>query len=188
MKDRVVLACLIVVDGAGCELEALDRERRGVDRLELSAVLKLRIHLPLQVPVDALRLRRQVDFDDVLDRLLDVEVVLRPEAHRDVGDGVLNLCLRARLRAPDNGLRIRGHALQYEEPVVEGTEAAAEPIAAIDEPELPPKVLDAVRRRRAGELDEAFDVLGYDQTRVYVNGVRTRVYRRKPDLLDEVPF
>src|SRR5690606_11816250 len=107
---------------------------RGVECLDRLA-LDLGEHLRLEPLVELARLRLQVDDDVVVRQRRQVEVILGAYGERDV---------RQLLGDLDIGTLARQHLARVEVLVevtlLELAESSAEPLAAIEEPALPPEV------------------------------------------------
>ena len=143
------VTCVVDIQRAVRELQALLRAHRRVGRLD-TLVIEDGEHLGLHRVVHLARHRRQVDVDRVHDRLVDVQT---RDGQADVLEAFLDLGLRV----------VVGHEAVAvvplaEPPLLEGAERAAEALALIEEPHLPPQILHAVGRRGACQADEAADV------------------------------
>ncbi len=132
--------------------QALLSLRRRVERLDLVARVEGGVHLVLHVLVVLAGLERQLDHDVVYDGRAQVEPVRRLDRQADVAQLVLDLDLGDRQR-----LDPVARPVGPEPPLREGGEGAAQARTCVDEPRLPPEVLEAVAGRRAGELDQALD-------------------------------
>src|SRR5690606_28944955 len=127
----------------------------GVERLD-ALVLHLDIELALHLPVLLPRLRRQVDHDLVDDRVLEVEKILGVEGEAYILDPLLNLVLRVRERSH---LAVAIAARHRLEPALfERLERSTEPLAAIERPELPPQIHEAIGCGGAGKIDPPTNV------------------------------
>ncbi|MNP40051.1 hypothetical protein D3C76_1336580 [compost metagenome] len=137
--DLLPLRAAFDVRSPRADLQTLLRLGGRVQRLDLRA-FQVHEHLFFHVLVEHARGRRQIHLNDVHDRLFEVEPVCSVDCDTHVAQCFLNLLLRliGRLDA-ESGMR------SPEPTLLEGVVGAAQPVALIHEPHLPPKVLKAVR-------------------------------------------
>ena len=145
-----------VIDSAAAQLQQLPVQHSrgpGSDRL----IIHLQQHIPLQLLVGLFGLIVQGHRNDVLDVVRQRQIVLGLHADADVGDGLADPAVRPRLWA------VCAVLLSWIGPILgkKGLPVAGDcppkPGPAIQQIDLRPQILQAVGRRRAGQLHQAAD-------------------------------
>ena len=146
IMDVLPLPFLAYVHRAVGDLQQLLRPHGGVGRLDL-VLRELREHLRLHRHVQLAHRRDEVGVDRHHVRLLDGQ---RTDRQAYVAQLLLDLTLRVLVR--HEAVAVVALA---EPPLLEGAERAAQTLALVDEPYLPPQILYTVGRRRPCEADKA---------------------------------
>ena len=160
IMDLLEGAGVVGVERAIGQLKTLHCEAGGVERLHLGAGFEAQEHLAFELAVQGSSFLRQLDLDHVLDQRRQLQEVGRAHGDCEVAQCALDLLLGERQhRLLDQVLLVwRDLALVGEPPGLECRVAAAQPAAEVEEEGLAPEILQAVRRRGAGEVHPGLDL------------------------------